>query len=387
MKRIVLLFLCISSAVFSQNLFREGEIAEKKYLEIIDFEIVKGKIIVPVVIKGETYRFLLDTGAPNIISERLFEELNTEIIQKTLISDANKRVDTMTVVGLPKLELGRLSFENTTALVSDLHGHQLLQCHNIDGFIGSNLFKNTVIKISLQEKKLYITDKVKNLQPKTKGIKLQLIGGQAAPYVKIIMEGNNKEKATEVVLVDTGMEGLYDISNRAFGIFKNVAVFSNEIQGEGTGGIGIFGSAEKEVQHQITIPKFGIGKAVFLGLSAHTMNDNNSRVGLDLLKYGDIILDFKKKKFYFENTSEIQLNPSQKISYTYREQNFIVDFVWDEQLKGQIQHGDKVTRIDNLNVKDMDICEMLTLKEYVKSKNTYEIEVLNSNNELITIKL
>src|SRR5690606_9912162 len=126
------------------------------------------------------------------------------------------------------------------------------------GFIGSNLFVNTVVKISLTEKKLYITNAVKKLKPSSKGIKLKLIGRQFSPYITVHIKGNNNKKVTEDVLIDTGMEGLYDISNRAFNVFSEANIFSKIMPSEGTGGVGMFGSAEKGVQYQITIPKFAV---------------------------------------------------------------------------------------------------------------------------------
>lgn len=388
MIRIVLfLIVSVSFNISAQDLFRAGGLKEKKYLEVVDFEVVKSKIILPVQINGKTYNFLFDTGAPNIISERLYQELNTEIIQKVPIADANKRIDTMTVVGFPQVKLGNLTFENSTALLSDLHNHQLLQCYNIDGFIGSNLFKNTTIKVSLQEQKLYITDNVKKIKPLTKGIKLQLLGSQAAPYIKVNIHGENNQKATEIVLIDTGMDGLYDISNRAFKVFESENLFTRKVSALGSGSIGIFGSAEVETRHQITFAEFTIDKALFKNLSANTTDDNNSRIGLDLLKYGDIIIDFKKEKFYFETTSEIQLKAPQKISYTLENERFIVDFVWDETLKDKIQHGDQVIRIDHLDIKNMEVCELISIKEYTKNKTSYELEILNNYNELVIIQL
>src|SRR5690554_1593484 len=175
MYRFIILFFIFTHSVVSQDLFKAGEINEKKYFEEIDFELVENKIIVPVVIEGKTYRFLLDTGAPNIISEKLHKKLNSEVLLETLISDANNNIDTMKVVSLHKLTIGKLTFENTTSLVFDLDNHPIMSCFDIDGFIGSNLFKNTAIKVSLKDKKLSITDNTKNFNPTTRGIKLTLV--------------------------------------------------------------------------------------------------------------------------------------------------------------------------------------------------------------------
>lgn len=65
----------------------------------------------------------------------------------------------------------------------------------------------------------------------------------------------------------------------------------------------------------------------------------------------------------------------------------MIGFVWDEKLKEQIRYGDKVLRIDHLNIKEMEVCEMLTIKEYLKDKSSYEIEILNQNNEIIIIEI
>ncbi len=384
---ILLLILSVSFKISAQDLFNKGTINHKNHIEVVDFEIFKGKIIIPVSINNKPYRFLLDTGAPNIISERLQKELNFQNIREVLISDANSKADTMQVVGLPRLSIGNLSFENTTSLVNDFHNHQFLKCYDIDGFIGSNLFGNTAIKISLKEKKLYITDKVKNLNPKTKGIKLQLIGSQLAPYINIDLEGKNGEKGSEDVLIDTGMDGIYDISNRAFSVFRLQNIYSQESSDIGFGSIGLFGNAEEQEQYRVIIPKIKINKATLANVSTYTMNDNNSRIGLKLLEYGDIIIDFKKKKFYFENTSEIQIGNPTKLEFTVEENTYIVGFVWDEKLKEQIKYRDKVLRIDHLNIKEMEVCEMLTIKEYLKDKSSYEIEIINQNNETIIIEI
>lgn len=384
---ILLLILSVSFKISAQDLFKEGTINHKNHLEVVDFEIFKGKIIIPVSINNKPYRFLLDTGAPNIISERLQKDLKLKTINESLIVDANNNKDTLKIVNLPSLNIGKLSFENNISLVSDFHNHQLLQCYDIDGFIGSNLFGNTAIKISLKEKKLYITDKVKNLNPKTKGIKLQLIGSQLAPYINIDLEGKNGEKGSEDVLIDTGMDGIYDISNRAFSVSRSKEIYSQENSDIGSGSVGLFGNTEEQEQYQVIIPKIKINKATLANVSAYTMNDNNSRIGLKLLEYGDIILDFKKKKFYFENTSEIQSENPTKLEFTVEENTYMIGFVWDEKLKEQIRYGDKVLRIDHLNIKEMEVCEMLTIKEYLKDKSSYEIEILNQNNETKIIEI
>src|SRR5690606_30802054 len=134
------------------------------------------------------------------------------------------------------------------------------------------------------------------------------------------------------------MEGIYDIYNRTFSVFRSKEIYSQENTDIGSGSVGLFGNTEEKEQYQVIIPKIKINKATLANVSAYTMNDNNSRIGLKLLEYGDIILDFKKKKFYYENTSEIQIGNPTKLEFTVEENTYIVGFVWDEKLKEQIKY-------------------------------------------------
>ena len=208
-----ILFLLLSSLIFAQKIgFNQGKIIQKNYYEEINFELVNNKIIIPVDINNKTYKFLLDTGAPNVISKSVSEEINIQNSKKIIVSDANNQMDQMEMVAIESIKLGDLSFENNVALVSDLDNHFVLKCFKIDGFIGSNLFRNSVVKISLKDKKIIITNHIKNLQTSAKPTKMVLVGEQKSPYVEINFSNDKKRKVTEHVLMDTGMDGLYEMS-------------------------------------------------------------------------------------------------------------------------------------------------------------------------------
>jgi hypothetical protein len=56
-----------------------------------------------------------------------------------------------------------------------------------------------------------------------------------------------------MVLVDTGMDGLYDMSKRAFSIFEKYDIFSVLATSIGIGDIGIFGSGVASEQKLIQV--------------------------------------------------------------------------------------------------------------------------------------
>jgi hypothetical protein len=65
-----------------------GKASTKNYLSVVKFEKLRDKLIVPVTIEGRQYRFLFDTGAPNIISQELDSILNLKQIGSIPTSDA-----------------------------------------------------------------------------------------------------------------------------------------------------------------------------------------------------------------------------------------------------------------------------------------------------------
>ena len=161
--KLSLTLLLINSLIFAQINFNQGKINDKEYYEVIPYETEIGKIILPVTIKDKTYRFLLDTGAPNLFSPQLLKELNVAEGDSINVNDANNQDQKMKFVVVPQVKIGNLIFENQAGLIYDFEKHNLLSCYKIDGFIGSNLLQNSIIKINGSNKTVIITNKIKSL--------------------------------------------------------------------------------------------------------------------------------------------------------------------------------------------------------------------------------
>jgi len=384
MKNVLLLFLIITQISFSQNVdFDKGRILQKKYHEIIQYETVRDKIIIPVTINGRNFKFLLDTGAPNLISNEVMQELNSYSTNNIIVNDANNLNQSIQSVTIPKIEIGKLTFENQAALVFDLKNHNLLSCYNIDGFIGSNLLKNSILKIDKINQNIVITDQINLLNLKVKPTKIKLIGSQKAPYIELDFLGKNNEKASDMVLIDTGMDGLYDMSNRAFDIFENENIFEVKGKSEGLSGLGLFGSGNPNLQKLVLVENALLNNKSIKNLYAETTDDGNSRIGLEFLNYGNIIIDFKKKNYYFEaNDTIILSNNEPKFASTIIDNKFLVGLVWDKNLAEKISFGDEIISIDAFKINEMNICDIMNLKKYLKTKNNYTIEIKNKEGKI-----
>jgi predicted aspartyl protease len=387
--KFILIIVCIHFQIFSQNVnFDSGTIQAQKYFEEISYELVNGKIILPVIINGKTYRFILDTGAPNIISKKILEELNIKQLNSINVSDANNLTESMQSVEIPNLKIGNLTFENQIALVYDFDNHNLLSCYKIDGFIGSNLLRNSSIKISKTDQKIFITDNVKNLNPKKKPSKIKLFGTQKAPHVEFNFVGKNKKKATDMVLIDTGMEGGYDMSNRAFNIFEKYKIFETIAKTTGVNSGGLFGFGKPNEHRLLQVETAKLNGIFIKNIIIETTSDNNSRIGLELLNYGDLILDFNKKNVYFEINDSVTLeNKIPRYNAAILDNKYVIGMVWDENLAKQISYGDEIISIDSKKVSEISFCDILNLKNEIKNKNNYLLEIKNKENEIITINI
>ena len=386
--KLVLLLLLINSLIFGQITFNQGSINLIEYYEVIPYQTEIGKIILPVTIKDKTYRFLLDTGAPNLFSPELLKELNVAEGDSINVNDANNQDQKMKFVVVPQLKIGNLIFKNQAGLIYNFEEHNLLSCYKIDGFIGSNLLRNSIIKINSTNKTIIITNKIKSLNIDKKPVKMKLVGNQKSPYVELKFVGKNKEKASDMVLVDTGMDGLYDMSKRAYSIFEKSKIFEALYSATGIGDSGLFGAGNSNEQKLLEIENANLNQQVINNIMVTTTTDDNSRIGLDFLKYGDITLDFLNKKFYFESTKTIDLKEkAPKFNASIQNNKVVVGLVWDERLKTLMYTGDEFISVDQIDITNISLCDFLKLKKEWKNKDKYILKIKNQEGQISEINI
>mgnify|MGYP006145728037 FL=1 len=384
----ILIFLTSWSICSQEVNFNLGSTKEKNYFEEISYESVYDKVVIPVVINGKEFRFLLDTGAPNVISKKVLEELNLINTKKINVSDANNLEQSMQAVEIPKIKIGNLTFENQVALVYDLENHNILSCFKIDGFVGSNLLKKSILKISKADQKIIITDQIKKLNPSKKPTKIKIIGNQKSPYIEFRFTGKNKEIVSDMVLIDTGMDGFYEMSNRANKIFEEYKVFEVIARANGVNSLGLFGAGNPTPQNLLKVETAVLNSTKIKNLIINTTDDNNSRIGLDFLNYGDLIIDFKNKKAYFESDDTITLESLvPKYASIVKDNKYVVGLVWDEELAKQMSFGDEIISIDSYKINEMSFCEILKLKKEWKNKSNYSLTIKNKENKITTITI
>ncbi len=275
--------------LFTANALSHGPVkgSNKTYYTEFKFEYINDKIIIPIEIEENTYRFVFDTGAPSVISNKLLQKI-TVTDKKTLdLKAANNSSFSLELVTVPEIKIGGVPFKNTTSLVDDKMIGSLVDCLAVDGSIGSSILEKSIIQILPRRNLIRLTNKRKKLPlDKKNATKLTLSGSQSQPLFWLEVQGDSNVK--DQVFFDTGMHGLYNISNRNLGKIEQVSFIKSD--------------------DSKLIPKISLVQATFKNAPVISSNTETSRIGTDLLKYGNVTLNFKNKKFYFDSfDTEIDL--------------------------------------------------------------------------------
>mgnify|MGYP006145954341 CR=1 FL=1 len=363
---LITLFFLTTAYPQDEFLLNSGSVNKKEYFTVISYKEVKGKIIVQCSINDKPYNFIVDTGAPVTITQELYNELQPKILSTIDVSDQSGKKDSMQVVSISKIRLGDITFTDTPTLVSK--SHFMFECFNVDGILGSNMFRNSVLRISDREKKITISDSPKNFKLKSRyASKMHLSPHQSNPYIEVKQQ-SDAAIGKEMLLFDSGMSGFYDLSVTAYEQFKNINLFKNISEASGTYSIGLHGLAENQVHYKAFLPELSVNKYVFKNLTVKSTHDETSRIGSDIFKYGDVTLDYRHGKFYFEpyakEPADLQ-EATWPVEPTFEDGKIIIGLIWDKSLEGMINIGDEVLRMGKFDYSTMPICEIITTERNI----------------------
>lgn len=377
----LLIFLIIPTFSGAQTFtLNKGNVKEPGYFTVIDYQNIRGKVIVNATIANNSYRFILDTGAPTMITKKVFDQLGLTTTSHLPIKDGNNRPDSLIASQLREITLGGIVFNDVPVLVAN--DPLLFDCHKVDGFIGSNLLRNSIISISPKEMKLTLTDQVEKLMLNQRhAADLVLNKSQSSPYISVRLK--NKKSAAAMVLFDTGMEGLYDVALEHYRLLEKGNIFKVSGKSNGNSTLSLNGAGTDTLQYRLHLAELQINSAVFRNVNAQTTASGNSRIGSELLDYGKVTVDYLNKKFYFEPLQTI--NDAAKdqfpLAMTIKENKLVVGIVWQDSLMGKVKIGDQILRVDDKDYSKFDTCEFINGKSIFEGKEQVTLTIVDANGE------
>jgi hypothetical protein len=381
-----ILFLIISQT-YSQQFFdfNTGGIREERYYSEIPYSKAGGLVIVEVEISGKKYKFMLDTGASGALSTDAYNVLNIQPIKKSRITDSNGKSDSLIIALIPNIKLGELNFFDTPVTV--IPENDMFKCFGIDGIIGSSMLRNSIIRFSSKDSTVTITNISDRLKlDKKKSSEIELIKNQSLPIIKIIAK--NKKTAREPLLFDSGMTGLYQISMGHFNVFNKRKMFTDLIQSNGGGDVGIYGNGKDTLVYFGRIPQISINQVQFKNIST-TTTIGGERIGAKLFDYGIVSIDFINKRFYFESFEKSYDLYKKELPFDIMVENgkILIATVWDKKMKDQIKRGDQIIAVNGTNCEKIETCKLLSNHNYLKFKESNELTIQTSDGNQKTIMI
>jgi predicted aspartyl protease len=373
------LLLLISAFSFAQSFtFNQGGTSAKNYYEEIPYETLSGKMFITVEIAGKKHRFLFDTGAPVQITPALAAELKSPTIKRINIVDATGAKDSVTVVGVTEIKLGNTTFNYIPGLETN---PDVYTCWHIDGVLGSNILRKSIVRIDPEKQLIIITDDDKKLSlNKKKPVKLVTDPIQSYPYIPV--EGPNK--LFLMVGFDTGENNLFVPSEDDMAIAAKSNAFTITSTGYGTGTRSLFGLQKSDSTTRVRFPVVNIGQHTFTDLTGETNKSKMTRMGTRLLDYGMVTLDFIHQRFYFDSKADtIHIEKSSwPIKSSLSGDHLVVGTVW-QKLKDQVNPGDQILAIDDLNTETVSLCEMANKKTWMlDGKQTATLTIRDAKGEV-----
>lgn len=221
------------------------------------------------------------------------------------------------------------------------------------GILGSDAFAQAVVTFDAREQIMII-----NYPYRPDGLKISegvaIYPGQTShPIVDVDFGGIMKR-----VLFDTGANGLLILSADDYEDLKDKVENRLFSRGIGISGVGIGGF---DLKNTMEMKKVSIGELNFVGKEFNNMESvtckGSSLMGVDMLKYGKVVIDYMRNRFYFfpyESGTEDMTGKLKNwnVGILPVKGHFEITAVWD-RAKDLVALGDQVIRVNGKNLSEL----------------------------------
>lgn len=392
MKKIIISFL-LSILFFSScttlktiKLMKSGKLVQKKIKVDIPFEYRLGLIVLKVKIEGKLYDFVLDTGAPNVISKELAKSLKLQPTFSQKVGDSRNTELNLDFVTVKNIQLSGLDFNNTGAVIADIRKYQEVGCLKIDGFIGSNLMRKALWKFDFKKQIITITNSLDSLDLTSYKEKIPFYPEiTGTPLFDIKVNGILERD----IVIDLGSNGDITLNNKTYDKISKDNHSLNELIVYGKQGSGLYGSGNNDTTTYVMASKIALGD-ISLTNEIVDFSKGSSTIGLNFLKNYNIILDWSNKNMLLSNHKEYQNSTINDFgfSWMFADGNLVVGSLTEgshAEVLG-LKLNDKIIEINEENYSELTIndwCDIiLGNNTFLKDEKLLNITILRKDEKL-----
>lgn len=267
--------------------------SQRNFADTIPIEVVDNQIFVKATAGGRVYRFCFDTGSSQGTVYASSPISGLRALGSVVSRDAAGRNDTVSVVQLPAITIGKLTI---TGYVASLFPSTMLRAY--DGIIGFDFFnKGLCCKIDTRNRRMVIADRRDFFDGET-GYALHYKLKWFVPYVMVSPFKRHYDEA----LFDTGSNVLYTMNKQSFDehAYKSKNVNSQvEARVKGKLTIGNIGAERGGEVAFLKLDRLKWDDFSFLDVSAVT-TQGSSKIGAAMLRYGSVIINGFRRYICFQ---------------------------------------------------------------------------------------
>lgn len=361
---LILTILSSCKTIKVVKVLNQGSVSKEEFSVSVPFTYRMGLMIIEVEVNGKKREFLVDTGAPNVISKELADELKLETKVTQEAGDSQGGKNELDFVVIDTVSIGELDFLNTGAAVADLKQSREIACLGIDGFIGANLMKRAIWQIDYDKQVFTLVSSREQLSIPADAIVLPF-NPATSGTPKVELSYNSVE--VKNVTFDTGANGSFASKTAVFNdLKKDTAVHTN--YGFGRNASGLYGhNAPDTIMYAQT--DVVIGTATFTDQIVKFQPTQATIMGNEFLKNFRVIIDWSEKEIFLIKNHEPVAEETKGfgLSPVRADDHLTVGFLLhgsDAEQQG-IQVGDTIAKIhhtDYLPLTDEKWCELLYKK-------------------------
>lgn len=350
----------------------------------LPYDVVGGKMRVQASINGVKKQFIFDTGGQTTISYNYFKELGLQLTDSMKITDSSSNVKVIKTAKIKDFFFADTNYkiDNAKTLVLD-EGNSIFECYECDGLVGNDIFSRFIVEIDSKTKTITFKTNDEPINISLRNM-IKFNEGSVMPVFKI-----NLANGTLLdVLFDSGAKSLIVLKASEYDrLIADSAIVEKKV-GVGIESMGVNGTAASQKLKKAEITSFNIGMAKFQRIPTGIATPPESLLGLDLLQYGKVTLDYGRSRFYFEpfeNRVFSQQIKSWNVGITIRNSRVFVSTLWGNMVN-ELNVGDEILEIDGAPIPQITFCESITKGMAVlNGKDQVQLKVKMKNGEIKTV--
>ena len=378
------IFLCV---VFVFSLTEGFAQQTKRVCDTIHYEFVRNKIIIPVTVNGVKVKYIVDTGGQTGTDwENVQEMEGVGTGASKPIADLNGLKQLYQVAEVKDVQLSpNYKLSKMKTMVFPVGG--LFKTLGVAGILGGDAFAQSVVTFDAREQIMVINYPYRPDRLKvTDGV--EMFGGDTHhSIVKMKLGGVEKE-----VLFDTGADGFLSLSASDFKKIEEKGSGETVARAFGINGIGLEGLSDPVEIDKVNVKEMTILGKKFSNVGTLTSDGNSTLVGVDLLKYGKVVIDYMRNRLYFFpfDSEVVDMGGAPKIwnvSILPANKRFEITRIWDS-MKDVVAFGDQVIDINGTDITGFPMSqpEIDDLMNSIEGDTAYIIVLKDGKKKKIEIR-